>query len=191
MLLVGGVMHKKRSVDPPGGHVSGFKVPSAEESGRDFLWRYSCRLPKPGEIGIFDRSHCEEVRVVRGAPGEPRPAEASEGGEGRGAWTRRYRKISDWEPYPDDVLAHTLMEIDPRYPTVSTQARQDLLTVKRELEDEAPDDAVAGPFAANEVKAKVKEESGATARAEAGAVPRAIQGRGGGASMPWADGRPR
>ena len=48
--------------------VSGFKVPSAEELDHDYLWRYACRLPARGDIGIFNRSHYEEVLVVRVHP---------------------------------------------------------------------------------------------------------------------------
>ena len=48
------------------------------------------------------------------------------------------------------VLAHTLITIDPRYPVVGEQARQDLLTVKRELEEEAPAGEPADPFAAEQ-----------------------------------------
>ena len=45
-----------------------FKVPSAEELDHDFLWRYARRLPARGQIGIFNRSHYEEVLVVRVHP---------------------------------------------------------------------------------------------------------------------------
>ena len=49
-------------------HVSSFKVPSSEELDHDFLWRYAQRLPARGDIGIFNRSHYEEVLVVRVHP---------------------------------------------------------------------------------------------------------------------------
>jgi Polyphosphate kinase 2 (PPK2) len=45
-----------------------FKQPSAEELDHDFLWRYPCSLPGRGRIGIFNRSHYEEVLVVRVHP---------------------------------------------------------------------------------------------------------------------------
>src|SRR5436305_14334360 len=52
-------------VNPQGVKVHSFKVPSAEELDHDFLWRYARRLPARGEIGIFNRSHYEEILVVR------------------------------------------------------------------------------------------------------------------------------
>jgi PPK2 family polyphosphate:nucleotide phosphotransferase len=55
-------------VDPSGCQVSSFKQPSAEELDHDFLWRITRRLPERGRIGIFNRSHYEEVLVVRVHP---------------------------------------------------------------------------------------------------------------------------
>ena len=52
-------------VNPQGVQVHSFKVPSSEELDHDYLWRYARRLPARGEIGIFNRSHYEEVLVVR------------------------------------------------------------------------------------------------------------------------------
>jgi PPK2 family polyphosphate:nucleotide phosphotransferase len=79
--------------------VHGFKVPSDEELDHDFLWRYSQRLPARGQIGIFNRSHYEEVLVVRVHPEalarEKLPHAARKGG----IWKRRYRAINDWERY--------------------------------------------------------------------------------------------
>ena len=51
--------------NPQGCPVSSFKVPSAEELAHDFLWRIHRRTPGKGEIGIFNRSHYEDVLVVR------------------------------------------------------------------------------------------------------------------------------
>jgi len=55
-------------VNPAGCQVSSFKKPSSEELDHDFLWRVSKRLPERGRIGIFNRSHYEEVLVVRVHP---------------------------------------------------------------------------------------------------------------------------
>ena len=52
-------------VNPQGVRVSSFKVPSATELDHDYLWRYDAHLPARGDIGIFNRSHYEEVLVVR------------------------------------------------------------------------------------------------------------------------------
>ena len=77
----GTIRHVMSGVNPQGVAVHSFKVPSAEELDHDFLWRYAQRLPERGEIGIFNRSHYEEVAGRPRAPGEPRPPEAAEGGE--------------------------------------------------------------------------------------------------------------
>ena len=55
-------------VNPAGCHVSSFKKPSAAELDHDFLWRTSRQLPERGRIGVFNRSHYEEVLVVRVHP---------------------------------------------------------------------------------------------------------------------------
>ena len=55
-------------VNPAGFQVSSFKAPSSEELDHDFLWRIARRLPERGRIGVFNRSHYEEVLVVRVHP---------------------------------------------------------------------------------------------------------------------------
>ena len=55
-------------VNPAGFQVSSFKAPSDEELDHDFLWRVAQRLPERGRIGVFNRSHYEEVLVVRVHP---------------------------------------------------------------------------------------------------------------------------
>src|SRR5450759_2943209 len=61
----GTIKHVMSGVNPQGVQVHSFKQPSAEELDHDFLWRISRRLPERGNIGIFNRSHYEEVLVVR------------------------------------------------------------------------------------------------------------------------------
>ncbi len=62
----GGVMrHAAGLVDPQGLHIKAFKAPTAEELSHDFLWRINRELPAAGLIGIFDRSHYEDVLIVR------------------------------------------------------------------------------------------------------------------------------
>ncbi len=56
-------------VNPQGCQVSAFKAPSKEDLDHDFLWRIQKELPERGRIGIFNRSHYEEVLVVRVNPG--------------------------------------------------------------------------------------------------------------------------
>jgi hypothetical protein len=62
------IKHVMSGVNPQGVAVRSFKEPSAEELSHDFLWRYQCALPGRGRIGIFNRSHYEEVLVVRVHP---------------------------------------------------------------------------------------------------------------------------
>ncbi len=241
----GTIRHVMSGVNPQGVHVSNFKVPSAEELDHDYLWRYARRLPARGDIGIFNRSHYEEVLVVRVHPEILGRQKLPAGATSKGVWERRYREINDWERYltengfklvklflnlskeeqrtrflkrldlpeknwkfsaadvrerqrwddyqrafsqmlsatstdwapwyviPADrkwfaricaaaVLVHTLIEIDPQYPTVSADKRKQLQAVKRELEKEAPEGAPADPFAARE---KAREKAKAKARA--------------------------
>src|SRR5436190_3594602 len=60
--------HVMSGLNPQGCEVRAFKAPSEEELAHDFLWRASLRLPGRGRIGIFNRSHYEEVLVVRVHP---------------------------------------------------------------------------------------------------------------------------
>jgi PPK2 family polyphosphate:nucleotide phosphotransferase len=95
----GTIRHVMGGVNPQGVVVHSFKAPSAEERSHDFLWRHATRLPARGQIGIFNRSHYEEVLVVRVHPalleGQGGPSAAP----GPELWKRRYREINDWERY--------------------------------------------------------------------------------------------
>lgn len=59
------VRHVVGGVDPQGVALSAFKAPTPEELEHDFLWRVARRLPEPGFIGVFDRSHYEDVLIAR------------------------------------------------------------------------------------------------------------------------------
>jgi PPK2 family polyphosphate:nucleotide phosphotransferase len=61
----GTIKHVMSGVNPQGVHVTAFKAPTSEELDHDFLWRVNRHLPERGRIGIFNRSHYEEVLVVR------------------------------------------------------------------------------------------------------------------------------
>jgi PPK2 family polyphosphate:nucleotide phosphotransferase len=62
----GGTMrHAVGLMDPQGVRIKSFRVPTAEEKRRGFLWRIRQALPSPGEVGVFDRSHYEDVLVAR------------------------------------------------------------------------------------------------------------------------------
>jgi PPK2 family polyphosphate:nucleotide phosphotransferase len=61
----GTVRHVVGLLDPNGTHLKAFKAPTAEELEHDFLWRVRNSVPTPGQIGIFDRSHYEDVLVAK------------------------------------------------------------------------------------------------------------------------------
>jgi PPK2 family polyphosphate:nucleotide phosphotransferase len=225
----GTIRHVMSGVNPQGVEVHSFKVPSPEELDHDFLWRYAQRLPARGDIGIFNRSHYEEVLVVRVHPEnlerQKLPGQATKGD----VWQRRYREINDWERYLSDngfrivklflnlskeeqrvrflrrldlpdhnwkfssadvrertkwdayqkafsemlsntstewapwhvipadrkwfariaassVLVHTLMDVNPRFPTVTKKQREALAEVRQALEAQAPKGAARDPF---------------------------------------------
>ena len=98
----GTIRHVMSGLNPQGVHVTSFKAPSAEELDHDYLWRCARALPARGEIAIFNRSHYEEVLVVRVHPEnldlERLPPQAVR----KGIWERRYREINDWERYLTD-----------------------------------------------------------------------------------------
>jgi PPK2 family polyphosphate:nucleotide phosphotransferase len=229
----GTIRHVMSGVNPQGVHVSSFKVPSTDELDHNYLWRYQQRLPARGDIAVFNRSHYEEVLVVRVHPEllerQHLPAKA----RGKDVWKRRYREINDWERHlvdngfpvvkiflnlskeeqrvrflrrldlPDHtwkfssndvkerafwddyqrafsemlshtstehapwyvvpadrkwfaricvsaILAHTLAQIDPQYPTVGAEQQQDLAAARTLLEAEAPKGAPADPFRAEQ-----------------------------------------
>ena len=82
----GTVRHVVGAVDPQGVHIASFKAPTKEELAHDFLWRIRKRVPGPGMLGVFDRSHYEDVVVVR-------VRELVD----RRTWQRRYGTINRFE----------------------------------------------------------------------------------------------
>jgi PPK2 family polyphosphate:nucleotide phosphotransferase len=93
----GTIRHVMSGMSPQGVIVHSFKVPSEEELAHDFLWRYASRLPARGQIGIFNRSHYEEVLVVRVHPELLERQRLPDLAGGKDIWRRRYREINDWE----------------------------------------------------------------------------------------------
>ena len=237
----GTIRHVMSGVNPQGVKVSSFKVPSVEELDHNYLWRYQQHLPARGDIAVFNRSHYEEVLVVRVHPEllerQKLPAKA----RGRDVWKRRYREINDWERHlvdngfpivkiflnlskeeqrvrflrrldlPDHnwkfstndakerafwdeyqkafsemlsntstthapwyvvpadrkwfaricvsaILAHTLSQIDPKFPTVGAEQERELMAARAMLEAEAPKGAEADPFQAELQEEAEKEE---------------------------------
>jgi PPK2 family polyphosphate:nucleotide phosphotransferase len=82
----GTINHVLGSMNPQGTRVHGFKAPSKEEREHDFLWRIQQQVPKPGEVVIFNRSHYEDVLVVRVHNLVPPPV-----------WSARYAEINEFE----------------------------------------------------------------------------------------------
>lgn len=83
----GGIVnHVFSQIEPHGLKVTAFKAPTAEERAHDFLWRIEPRVPGPGMIGVFDRSHYEDVLIQRVRAFAP-PEEIE----------RRYGAINDFE----------------------------------------------------------------------------------------------
>jgi len=93
----GTIRHVMSGVNPQGVHVTSFRAPSSEELDHDFLWRYGPHVPGRGEIAIFNRSHYEEVLVVRVHPELLHAQKLPEAARGRDVWERRYHQINDWE----------------------------------------------------------------------------------------------
>jgi PPK2 family polyphosphate:nucleotide phosphotransferase len=96
------IRHVMRGVNPQGVHVSSFKAPSGEELAHDYLWRHARRLPARGDIAIFNRSHYEEVLVVRVHPENLGREMLPPDSVSNDVWNRRYREINHWERYLAD-----------------------------------------------------------------------------------------
>lgn len=86
-------------IDPAGCTVHAFKRPSAEELEHDFLWRTACRLPSRGQIGVFNRSHYEEVLVTRVNPALLEAQHLPRAMPPPRLWKQRYRSIRDHEEH--------------------------------------------------------------------------------------------
>jgi PPK2 family polyphosphate:nucleotide phosphotransferase len=82
----GTIRHVMSGLNPQGCRVKSFKAPSVEELDHDFLWRVHPAVPPKGEVGIFNRSHYEDVIAVRVHKLRPRPV-----------WERRYDEINAFE----------------------------------------------------------------------------------------------
>ncbi|MCU1494597.1 MAG: polyphosphate:nucleotide phosphotransferase, family [Acidimicrobiaceae bacterium] len=96
------IKHVMSGLNPQGVAVHSFKQPSVEELSHDFLWRYQTSLPGRGRIGIYNRSHYEEVLVVRVHPELLASENVPVGAASENLWKRRYRAINDWEHYVVD-----------------------------------------------------------------------------------------
>ncbi|HXS75920.1 MAG TPA: polyphosphate kinase 2 family protein [Terracidiphilus sp.] len=82
----GVIKHVIGSMNPDGCHVANFKEPTERELAHDFLWRVEAQTPARGEVAIFNRSHYEDVLIVRVHNLVP-----------KSTWSQRYAQINDFE----------------------------------------------------------------------------------------------
>jgi PPK2 family polyphosphate:nucleotide phosphotransferase len=82
----GTIRHVMSGVNPQGCTVTSFKIPTPEERAHDFLWRIHNAVPERGDMGIFNRSHYEDVLVVRVHRMIPKEV-----------WSKRYGQINEFE----------------------------------------------------------------------------------------------
>jgi PPK2 family polyphosphate:nucleotide phosphotransferase len=96
-------------VNPQGCHVVSFKQPSDEELSHTFLWRCARQVPERGKIGIFNRSHYEEVLIVRVHPkilqGQHLPDEIKSDPD---IWNQRFEQIRNFETHLAENGTHVL-----------------------------------------------------------------------------------
>jgi PPK2 family polyphosphate:nucleotide phosphotransferase len=95
------IEHVMTGVNPQGVQVVSFRAPSPEELGHDFLWRISKALPERGRIGIFNRSHYEEVVALRVHPEWLAGQNLPSGDRGAKFWDERYEDINAFERHLD------------------------------------------------------------------------------------------
>lgn len=97
------VRHVLAGVDPQGIQAWSFKAPSEEERDHDFLWRHAKAVPARGLIGVHNRSHYEEVLVVRVHPefllGQRLPGVREAADPGKAFWQQRFDSINDFEEH--------------------------------------------------------------------------------------------
>jgi PPK2 family polyphosphate:nucleotide phosphotransferase len=93
----GVIKHVMSGINPLGCAVSAFKTPSAEELAHDFLWRTVKALPERGRIGLFNRSHYEEVLVVRVHPEMLERQRLPPDVIDDDLWKHRFKAIRDFE----------------------------------------------------------------------------------------------
>ncbi len=114
----GGVLrHTVGLVDPQGVRITSFKAPTEEELQHDFLWRIEKAVPQPGFLGVFDRSHYEDVLIVK----VHEWADAAE-------IERRYDAINDFEQRLVDegtVIIKCMLHVGPATQRERLQERLD------------------------------------------------------------------
>jgi len=113
----GAIRHVMSGLNPQGCRVTSFKAPSEEELDHDFLWRIHKAAPRKGEVAIFNRSHYEDVLVVRVRSLVP-----------KSVWSRRYAQINAFERIltaNDIVIVKFFLHISKEEQRQRLQARLD------------------------------------------------------------------
>jgi PPK2 family polyphosphate:nucleotide phosphotransferase len=113
----GVIRHVFEGVNPQGVKVASFKVPTPEELSHDYLWRIHKQTPGKGEIVIFNRSHYEDVLVVR-----------VHRLVSKGVWSKRYHQINEFERTLSDegtTILKFFLHISPEEQKKRLQARLD------------------------------------------------------------------
>lgn len=95
------IKHVMSGVNPQGVHVVSFKQPSSEDLDHTFLWRISKAVPERGRIGIFNRSHYEEVVALRVHPEWLDRQQLPAGDRGPEFWAGRYDDLNAFERHLD------------------------------------------------------------------------------------------
>ncbi|MCB1054281.1 MAG: polyphosphate kinase 2 family protein [Acidobacteria bacterium] len=112
----GTIRHVMGAFDPQGVIVTPFKVPTEEELAHDFLWRIHKAVPRRGMIGIFNRSHYEDVLVVRVRKLAPEEV-----------WRARYEQINQFEKLLSDngvAVVKLFLHISPEEQAERLRERQ-------------------------------------------------------------------
>lgn len=102
------IRHVMSGLNPQGCHVTSFKHPSYEALDHDYLWRYHQGVPGRGEIGIFNRSHYEEVLIVRVHPEILAAQRLPPDRMGGDIWEHRFEDINNFERYLSRNGVHIL-----------------------------------------------------------------------------------
>ena len=126
----GTIRHVMSGVNPQGCSVIAFKEPTAIELDHDFLWRIHAAVPPKGAIGIFNRSHYEDVLIAR--VHELVPPDV---------WRKRYAEINDFESmltanhvsHPEILSAHEPRRAAPPLRRAPGRSRQKLESFRRRL----------------------------------------------------------
>jgi PPK2 family polyphosphate:nucleotide phosphotransferase len=103
------IKHVMSGLNPQGTEVTSFKQPSSEELDHDYLWRSMKALPQRGRIGIFNRSHYEEVLIVRVHPEILQFQQLPDATRNdKNIWKKRFEQIRNFEQYLTENGIHVL-----------------------------------------------------------------------------------